>query len=122
MVPIYQNDLTDLNRLSLHGPAAEIVTWGGHEALNLNGLALIPELPIGDAAIEVQMGADGPAYPGIAFYAQDPLNFELAYAQPHTSEGWDALQYDPVFHGSNTESRALNWFSMTRVTPPRFKW
>jgi len=67
-----------------------------------NGLALVPGHRATDASIEVLMGADGPAYPGVAFRLADVLNFELAYAVPHVSGQWDALQYDPVFHGSNT--------------------
>jgi hypothetical protein len=67
-----------------------------------NGLALIPGRRTTDASIEVLIGADGPAYPGVAFRVADVLNFELAYASPHVSGEWDALQYDPVFHGSNT--------------------
>jgi hypothetical protein len=48
------------------------------------------------------IGADGPAYPGVMFRVVDMANYELAYAVPHASGQWDALQYDPVFHGSNT--------------------
>jgi hypothetical protein len=48
------------------------------------------------------IGVDGPAYPGVAFRLADTLNYELAYPVPHVSGQWDALQYDPVFHGSNT--------------------
>jgi hypothetical protein len=52
-------------------------------------------------AIEVEVAGPGPCYPGIAFRLVDPLNFELCYSQPHCSGFWDAIQYDPVFHGSN---------------------
>ncbi|GAG34550.1 unnamed protein product, partial [marine sediment metagenome] len=67
-----------------------------------NGLALVPGHAVADASVEVLIGVEGAAYPGVAFRVADVLNFELAYATPHVSGQWDALQYDPVFHGSNT--------------------
>ena len=103
MTILLENTLTNLLDLEIHAAQAEVVTWQGHEALRLeNGLALIPGYRTTDASIEVMIGADGSAYPGVAFRVADVLNFELAYAPPHTSDEWDALQYDPVFHGSNT--------------------
>jgi hypothetical protein len=89
--------------LDIRAEHSEIVTWQGREALRLeNGLALVPGLAMADGSIEVLAGSDGPAYPGIAFRAADVANYELAYTVPHVSGQWDALQYDPVFHGSNT--------------------
>lgn len=103
MTTLYEKPLIDLSDLEIRAEQAEVVTWQGREALRLeNGLALVPGHRIADGSIEVLIGADGPAYPGIAFRAADVLNFELAYAVPHVSGQWDALQYDPVFHGSNT--------------------
>jgi hypothetical protein len=55
-----------------------------------------------EGSIEVHVGAEDISYCGIAFRIRDTLNYELVYAQLHTSGRWDALQYDPVFHGSNT--------------------
>jgi hypothetical protein len=98
-----EDPLTNPLDLEIRAAQAEAVTWQGREALRLeNGLALIPGHRATDASIEVLIGTDGPAYPGIAFRVADVLNFELAYAVPHVSGQWDALQYDPVFHGSNT--------------------
>ena len=103
MTTLLKGPLTNLLDLEIHAAQAEIVTWQGREALRLeNGLALVPGHRMTDASIEVLIGADEPAYPGIAFRVADVLNFELAYAVPHVSGQWDALQYDPVFHGSNT--------------------
>ncbi len=100
---LLENPLTNLLDLEIHAAQAEVVTWQGREALRLeDGLALIPDHRPTDASIEVLIGADGPAYPGVAFRLADALNFELAYPVPHVSGQWDALQYDPVFHGSNT--------------------
>jgi hypothetical protein len=98
-----EDTLISLNDLEIRAAQAEIVTWRGREALRLeDGLALAAEGGVRDASIEVLIGTEGPAYPGVAFRFADVLNFELAYAVPHVSGQWDALQYDPVFHGSNT--------------------
>jgi hypothetical protein len=102
MTLIYENDLSDPRDLFFHDGTLEIVTWQGRRALKLNGLALLPALTLAEGHVEVQIGAEGAAYPGIAYHVADVLNYELAYAQPHTSGLWDAIQYDPVFHGSNT--------------------
>jgi hypothetical protein len=98
-----QHPLANPDGLTIQAAGAEIVPWQGRQALRLeNGLALLPGLETADARIEVQIGVDGPAYPGLAFRISDVANYELAYAVPHVSGQWDALQYDPVFHGSNT--------------------
>jgi hypothetical protein len=95
--------LIDLHKLDFYGGQAETVTWQGRQALRLEaGLALIPHNRMQDASLELLVGVEGPAYPGVAFRVADILNYELAYAVPHVSGQWDALQYDPVFHGSNT--------------------
>jgi hypothetical protein len=103
MATLLEDTLTSLLDLEIRAAQAEVVTWQGREALRLeNGLALIPGRQTTDASIEVLIGTDEPAYPGVAFRVADVLNYELAYAVPHVSGQWDALQYDPVFHGSNT--------------------
>ncbi|MFB0535595.1 MAG: hypothetical protein ACETWR_11495 [Anaerolineae bacterium] len=103
MTTLLEDPLTNPLDLEIHAAQAEVVTWQGREALRLeDGLALVPGRRATDASIEMLIGADGPAYPGVAFRVADVLNFQLAYAVPHVSGQWDALQYDPVFHGSNT--------------------
>jgi len=103
MTTLVEHTLTSLSDLEIRAAHADVVTWQGREALRLeDGLVLIPGLQTTDASIEVLIGTEGSAYPGVAFRAVDILNFELAYAVPHVSGQWDALQYDPVFHGSNT--------------------
>ncbi len=102
MTLVYENDLSDPRDLFFRDETPEIATWQGRRALKLNGLALLPSLALTEGHIEVQIGAEGAAYPGIAYHVADVLNYDLAYAQPHTSGAWDAIQYDPVFHGSNT--------------------
>jgi hypothetical protein len=95
-------DLTDLEQLDVHASEAEVVEWRGRRGLRLNGVAWVHGVELADATIEVDICAEEAAYPGIAFHGADALNFELAYAVPHCSGLWDAVQYDPVFHGSNT--------------------
>ena len=93
MENLLEHSLTNICDLEIHAAQAEVVTWQGREALRLeDGLALIPGRRMTDAGIEVLIGADGPAYPGVAFRVADVLNFELAYAVPHVSGEWDALQ------------------------------
>jgi hypothetical protein len=103
MAVLYEGDLADPQTIVVHASEAETVIWQGRRALRLvDGLALIPGLEVRDASIEVWIGAEGPCYPGLAFRVQDRVNFELVYPVPHASGLWDAVQYDPVFQGSNT--------------------
>ncbi|MBN2550310.1 MAG: hypothetical protein JXB15_14190 [Anaerolineales bacterium] len=103
---IYASEVPDPQSLFLRDPQAVVVEWQGLRALKLSGqgacLLVVPDLLLPQGRIEVEIGAQGAAYAGIAFRLIDSLNYELAYAQPHTTGKWDALQYDPVFHGSNT--------------------
>jgi hypothetical protein len=103
---IYECEVPDLNALFVRDPEPRIENWQGRKALRLSGqgacLLVIPDFILSQGWIEVDISSEDAAYPGIAFRIQDSLNYELAYTQPHTSGKWDALQYDPVFHGSNT--------------------
>jgi hypothetical protein len=101
MQPLFTNPLTDLTTLQLSARQAEVVEWEGRRALRLDGLALLP-FRAKNISMEVWAGAEGACFPGLAFRVQDTQNYELVYAQPHTSGGWDALQYDPTFNESNT--------------------
>lgn len=75
----YENSLCDPGELDLHARSVEAVTWHGRRALWLDELALVPDLRVADARIDVLVGADGPCYPGIAFRAADAINYELAF-------------------------------------------
>ncbi len=97
-----QNLATMIDSLELQYGEMERGIFKDHPAVRLNGLALLPEFSSLDGGIEAWIAAEGPAYCGLVFRAQNAQNFEMAYAQPHTSLSWDALQYDPVFNGSNT--------------------
>jgi hypothetical protein len=112
---IYQNDLSEMRDLFLCHGEAEPTEWQGRRALKLNGLVIIPDLALTEGHLEVQIGADGAAYSGIAYRVADKLNYELAYAQPHTSNQWDALQYDPVF----TVAIRGSYITARRISTPR---
>jgi hypothetical protein len=118
-----EQDLTDLRVLSLHASEAEVVPWNGRRALRLvDGLALLPDLRLDDVSIEVWIGVEGPAYPGVAFRVTDVSNYELVYPVPHVSGLWDALQYDPVFHGSNTWQLYHGLSYQAEATVPLNEW
>lgn len=103
---IYESDVPELRNCYVRDPAPAIVDWRGRKALRLSGqgasLVILTPLQLAQGRIEVDVGAEGAAYAGVAFHLADTCNFEMAYAQPHTSGQWDALQYGPVFHGSNS--------------------
>lgn len=123
MALLYEDGLTHPQALSLHASEADVVAWNGRRALKLvDGLALVPGLEVREASIEVSIGAEGPAYPGVAFRVQDQANFELAYAVPHCSGLWDAVQYDPVFHGSNTWQLYHGPAYQSEATVPTGEW
>ncbi len=89
--------------LELHCLRADSVEFQGFPALRLeNGLALLPDFRGQDFSLEIWIAAESACYSGLAFRLTDAENYELAYALPHSSGRWDALQYDPVFKGSNT--------------------
>ena len=102
LAPFYENPLETLEGLEIHASEAEIVPMGNDLALSLNGMVVLPGLDLAEGCVEVDiLGADS-CYPGIAFHLRDTDNFELAYGVPHASGQPDAIQYDPVFNGSNT--------------------
>lgn len=123
---IYECSVPDPNTLFVRDPEPQICTWQGRKALRLGGagagLLVVPNLVLDQGWIEVDLGADGAAYPGIAFRVLDSLNYELAYVQPHTSGQWDALQYDPVFHGSNTWQLYYGDGAQQNVEVPPQSW
>lgn len=98
-----ESQAIDVSELRIDAQSHTLTTWQGKPALHLeNGLATVPNIELDNAEIEVLIAAEAPAYPGIVFRQADNSNYELAYAVPHCSGLWDAIQYDPVFNGSNT--------------------
>jgi hypothetical protein len=98
----FSHRLDTLEGLEITAGTAEIVEDQGGRVLQLDGLVLVPGLELADAGIEVEVCAPAPCYPGIAFRFRDLNAFELAYAVPAVSGQSDAIQYDPIFNGSNT--------------------
>jgi len=94
--------LDSVGELVQHPSKAEVVEVAGGPALKLEGLLLVPEIELANLGVEVEIFAEQACYPGIVFRFADPTSFELAYAVPHASGLPDAIQYDPVFGGSNT--------------------
>lgn len=119
----FRVDLTKWSEFVLQDQAeASVTTWRGYESLRLNGLAMIPNLSVAEGSIDVQIGSDETSYCGLAFRIADPLNYELAYGQPHTSGRWDALQYDPVFRGINTWQIYHGTGAQQAVEVPKGDW
>lgn len=122
-VPVYTNDLVDLRWLQVKASVAVPGTLKGGNGIRLeDGMLLVPNLELSQGAVEVEIVGPGPCYSGIAFRFADPLNFELAYASPHSSGMWDAIQYDPVFHGSNTWQAFHGTAFQKKVSVPTGDW
>ncbi len=123
---VYEREVLNPGELHIRDDAPGMVSWQGRSALRLSGagasLALLPELLLSQGRIEVDIGTEGMAYPGIVFRVRDTFNYELAYAQPHTSGLWDALQYDPVFHGSNTWQLYHGMGAQQTALVPKGEW
>jgi len=120
--PFFAHTLATLEGLEIAYGTARIVEEGQGKALDLQGLALIPDLELEDVGIEVEVFAPAPCYPGIAFRIADLRSFELAYVVPATSGQSDAIQYDPVFDGSNTWQLHTGPAYQTRAEVPTGKW
>jgi hypothetical protein len=126
MALLLEREAPDPKEFYVRDPSAGIVSWLGRKALRLSGegasLVLLPDLLLPAGRIEADIGSERAAYPGIVFRASDTHNYELAYAQPHTSGKWDALQYDPVFHGSNTWQMYFGEGAQKAAEVPPMTW
>ncbi len=99
---LFYHKLDSLEGFESKARTIEMSELDGLSVMKLDGMIVFPEQDISDASIEVEILAQEPCYPGIAFRIADDNNYELAYAVPHASGQPDAIQYDPVFNGSNT--------------------
>lgn len=83
-------------------PHGQPMTYLGQPSLFLdNGVALLRGSSFGDGTIEFDIALHGHAsFAGLVFRAADEHNAELVYVRPQRSRQWDALQYTPVFDGS----------------------
>lgn len=103
---LHQEPLTHLGCLRIHAKKAKVDNYGCKQCLRIeDGLVILNNpnlLSLGSGKIEVDIAAEGSACPGIAFRIVDNYNYELMYTRAASSGQFDALQYDPVFRGSNT--------------------
>jgi hypothetical protein len=99
---IFHHKLDSLEEFEVKARSCEITKIDGQSVLKLDGMIVLSEHNISDACIKVEILAQESCYPGIAFRIADDKNYELAYAVPHVSGQIDAIQYDPIFNGSNT--------------------
>ncbi len=84
---LFASPLTSLAELDLHAQGAAPAEFAGRACLRLeNGLALLP-FRATDCDMEVWIAAEGPCYAGLAWRAAGETDYELSYAQPHTSGG-----------------------------------
>ncbi len=103
---LYSESLADSSHMAIYAQKADAAHFAGRACLRVeNGLLMLNEpsmTSVRSGRVEVDIAAEGPCFPGVAFRIADPENYEMVYSQPHSSGQWDALQYDPVFNGSNT--------------------
>lgn len=87
---------------SIVDTGARTVPYLGRPSLFLdNGIALLKTPSFGDGTIEVDIAMHGhPSFAGIAFRAESANDYELIYVRPHLTRQPDAVQYTPVFNGS----------------------
>jgi len=114
--------LDTLDDLEICGAKAQIVKEADGKALELEGMVLISDLELENVGIEVEILAPAPCYSGIVFRFSDSRDFELAYAVPVASDQSDAIQYDPVFNGSNTWQLHTGPAYQKQATIPTGAW
>lgn len=97
-----QADGFDTARWTILDPGGRALPYLGIPSIFLdNGIALLRDSSFGDGTIEFDIALHGHAcFAGVLFRGASPLDYELVYLRPHRSREWDALQYTPIFHGS----------------------
>ena len=92
----------DASRWTIHDPNAVAQAYLGVPSLFIDGgVALLEGSSFGDGTIDVDVALHGHAsFAGILFRAASAENYELVYVRPHRSRQFDALQYTPIFDGS----------------------
>ncbi len=114
--------LSSLDDLDVVAGEPSVVSIGDDRALKLEGLVLVQDMDLEDLGIEVEIFAEGPCYPGVVFRWSSLSSYELAYAVPQVSGQSDAIQYDPVFNGSNTWQLHSGPFFQARAEVPTGQW
>jgi hypothetical protein len=92
----------DAARWTAFDRGAHAIEYLGRPALFLDdGVALVRDAAFGDGTIEFDVAFHGHAsFAGLAFRAASDDDYELIYLRPHRSRLPDALQYTPIFGGS----------------------
>ncbi len=92
----------DAARWTIIDPGGKAMPYLGAPSLFLdNGIALLAGSSLGDGTIECDVALHGHAsFAGIVFRAASTDDYELIYVRAHRSRQWDALQYTPIFGGS----------------------
>ncbi len=99
---IGQSDPFDPARWTILDPGGRPMPYLGAPSIFLdNGIALLHGSVFGDGTIEFDVAMHGHAsFAGVVFRAESPSDYELIYLRAHRSRQWDALQYTPMFGGS----------------------
>jgi hypothetical protein len=99
---IGQSGPFDPARWTILDPGGKPMPYLGAPSIFLdNGIALLPGSVFGDGTIEFDVAMHGhTSFAGMVFRAESPTDYELIYLRPHRSRQWDALQYTPIFGGS----------------------
>jgi len=92
----------DPARWTLVGHGATTMTYLERPSLFIeNGAALLRDSSFGDGTIEFDVALHGHAsFAGVAFRALSENDYEVIYLRPHLSRRPDALQYTPIYNGS----------------------
>ena len=99
---IGQSDSFDPARWNILDPGGRPMPYLGAPSIFLdNGVALLRDSTFADGTIEFDVALHGHAsFAGVVFRAESDVSYELIYVRAHRSRQWDALQYTPIFHGS----------------------
>jgi hypothetical protein len=92
----------DATRWTLFGHGATSMVYLERPSLFIdNGVSLLRDSSFGDGTIEFDVALHGHAsFAGVAFRALSENDYELIYLRPHLSRRPDALQYTPIYNGS----------------------
>ena len=93
----------DSRRWRLSGEEARVTEFHGRPAHYLRyGEARLADAAFETGVIEFDIAfSAAQSFPGLMFRGQDDANYESVCVRPHESGQPDAIQYTPVFHGSN---------------------
>lgn len=92
----------DVSQWTLVGHGATSMVYLERPSLFIdNGVAWLRDSSFGDGTIEFDVALHGHAsFAGVAFRGASEDDYELIYLRPHLSRRPDALQYTPIYNGS----------------------